>query len=667
MTLLNSSTRPSRRDSNRQLRWQFGHLEPLEARQLLAAAEIVDGYTDRWTYLPGETVELYLNGATEQENVDLTIYDATFKPRETIVIERLNPQQRTEIDPWKHGFGYRSEASYTIPVDMESGIYYFGMPKKLRDFRGGNQIPFIVKRPSKQSEIVYLTSTNTPNLYSEAGGESAYTQYATDDTPTVSFERPRNTHFRTPQLNKWMALQDYDYRVISDREMDDYSELSGSKLLIVAGHNEYWSVKAHENLDRFVREGGELLLLGGNILYHPVEYPTEDSIQVVGRTDWNSVLYSIGMNYSWGGRGNTCGKCDPEVGFRGYKIVETTAPFFSDLGLERGQILRIPYNSEYDGFPNLGLDGDDENGFPIVDPDYSSDFYFFKLYGFEFAQLSWKPAPGRTLGGWIEFQHTPITGRVINVGATDWGNYGFIGADGNDLKSLTANMIDYLLSTDHVEPEMGDFDFNGALNADDLDRLSAAVHSHQETRWKYDLDSDGHVSEGDRQAWSNLAGLTWGDVNSDGLFDSGDLTSVFAVGEYEDETEFNSTYKDGDWNGDRDFNSKDLIFVFQVGSFTANGVGLAAGFGQVAAAVSPDLQFQETVTNTVTNAGEPQSHRVSPGSTQEKVWQLEEPIDRLFDEDLPRPLSVEHSDVRLPSGDLFVTKLSVDPSGPFLM
>ncbi|MDG2383008.1 MAG: hypothetical protein P8N76_15175 [Pirellulaceae bacterium] len=664
MNLCNSSLSLRRsRKSYRHPSRKIGRVEQLEARQLLAAAEIVDGYTDRWTYLPGETVELYLNGATEQTNVDLKIYDAALELRETIVVERLNPQQPAEIDPWKHGFGYVSEASYTIPQDMESGIYYFGFPKKLRDFRGGKQIPFIVKRPSKQSDIVYLTSTNTPNLYNESGGESAYTQYATDKTPTVSFERPRNTHFRTPHLNKWMALQDYDHRVISDREMDDYSELSGSKLLIVAGHNEYWSVKAHENLDRFVREGGSVLILGGNVLYHPVEYPTEDTIQVAGRTDWDAVLSSIGMNYCWGGRGNTCGKCDPSVGFRGYKVVDTTAPFFRGLELERGEILRIPYNSECDGFPNLGLDSDDATGFPIVDPEYSSDYYFFDLYGFEFAQMSWKPSPGRTLGGWIEFQHTPNSGRVLNVGATDWGNYGFTGPDGDDFKLLTENMVDYLLAADHVEPEIGDFDFNGVLDEADLDRLSAAVHSQQEPVWKYDLNADSHVSATDRQAWSDLAGLTWGDVNADAFFNSGDLISVFAAGEYEDGVPLNSTYNDGDWNGDRDFNSNDLIFVFQAGTFTANEVGVKARFGEVAAAVVGDTKREDATLE----SGDEAVHRSLFGSRQEKVFVLGQPIDRVFDDYQPSLSEDELSDALLALEDPLLKRLSLDVPGPLLM
>ena len=61
---------------------------------------------------------------------------------------------------------------------------------------------------------------------------------------------------------------------------------------------------------------------------------------------------------------------------------------------------------------------------------------------------------------------------------------------------------------------------------------------------------------------------TWmGDSNLDGEFNSGDLVTVFGVGEYEDATDGNSGWEDGDWNGDMDFNSSDLVTAFSDGGY----------------------------------------------------------------------------------------------------
>jgi hypothetical protein len=58
-----------------------------------------------------------------------------------------------------------------------------------------------------------------------------------------------------------------------------------------------------------------------------------------------------------------------------------------------------------------------------------------------------------------------------------------------------------------------------------------------------------------------------GDVNIDGVFNSGDLVHVFQVGEYEDAIAGNSTWSDGDWTNDNEFDSSDLVAAFQQGNY----------------------------------------------------------------------------------------------------
>ena len=61
-----------------------------------------------------------------------------------------------------------------------------------------------------------------------------------------------------------------------------------------------------------------------------------------------------------------------------------------------------------------------------------------------------------------------------------------------------------------------------------------------------------------------------GDSNLDGVFNSADLVTIFAAGEFEDLTASNSTWEEGDWNGDGDFDTKDLIAAFQTNSYVNN-------------------------------------------------------------------------------------------------
>lgn len=65
-----------------------------------------------------------------------------------------------------------------------------------------------------------------------------------------------------------------------------------------------------------------------------------------------------------------------------------------------------------------------------------------------------------------------------------------------------------------------------------------------------------------------------GDANLDGRFDSGDLTTVFQAGEYEDGVESGSFWMTGDWDGDREFGTSDLLVAFQDGGYSAAAIAV---------------------------------------------------------------------------------------------
>lgn len=113
----------------------------------------------------------------------------------------------------------------------------------------------------------------------------------------------------------------------------------------------------------------------------------------------------------------------------------------------------------------------------------------------------------------------------------------------------------------------GDFDGNGILDAADIDVLTAAVRDNS-TDARFDLNGDSVVNDADRTVWvDELRRTYFGDANLDGEFNSGDLVSVFTVGEYEDMVEGNSTWADGDWDGNGDFDSSDFVKAFSAGGY----------------------------------------------------------------------------------------------------
>ena len=241
-----------------------------------------------------------------------------------------------------------------------------------------------------------------------------------------------------------MLDQDFDYRYIANTDVEDYSEISGSKVVVMYGHDEYWTREARENIDRFVDNGGCVLVLSGNTMYRRIVYddpaaPTTMHNQIPNWRDVDTyqTMESLGENWYWGGY-----QRDTVQG--GWRIVDDTAPYLQETGLVIGDVIQhLSSFGEVDGIPISGFD--DNTGVPLIDEEYLSGFYDYKLIAFDKAMPSGAKDLGNT--AWIEYQRTADSGRMIVVGSPGWTDYGMRGDSGELAERITVNMIDYLLTS----------------------------------------------------------------------------------------------------------------------------------------------------------------------------------------------------------------------------
>jgi hypothetical protein len=113
----------------------------------------------------------------------------------------------------------------------------------------------------------------------------------------------------------------------------------------------------------------------------------------------------------------------------------------------------------------------------------------------------------------------------------------------------------------------GDVDGNGTVDVDDLEILNEAVRVG-DGELNYDINLDLMVDFQDVMSWIKCSkGTCVGDVNLDGVFDSGDLVQLFQVGIYE--SGGTAKWTSGDWTGDFKFDSSDLLLAFQEGCYEA--------------------------------------------------------------------------------------------------
>lgn len=382
--------------------------------------KVANGYTDRISYFPGDTCRIFVNPYSEEKmKAKLRLTNIEGKTVDRIAA-KLFPQDTSELNPWENGFGYELNAEYVIP-DVPSGFYFID-----------NKIPIVVKsRDKKPLTLVY--PSNTLNAYNTAGGHSLYVFNSVNNIASniVSFHRPMpfGDQYASPEFFSWIH-DEYGENInyICDSDLDDYETFGNSDILLIPGHNEYWSRKARLNVDKYVDAGGHGIVLSGNVMWWQVRYdPVDGSIlcykdwnedpiadTLLKTVNWNDpklnypIIGSIGANFVNGGFGY--GIVDDDNGYDGYKIVSPESPLLEGTDLKFGDVISLP-TSEFDGAPLLGFDKD---SVPILDLD-KLPFQNINLIGFD---IGFREGP--TVGTFIVFQKRKDSGIVINAGSTNW-------------------------------------------------------------------------------------------------------------------------------------------------------------------------------------------------------------------------------------------------------
>lgn len=402
----------------------------------------VEGYTDKLSYNVGDTVRVFLTSDSVYNAALIGLYNLTGENFD-IVQTALAMQSMSNEVPWATGLGYDLSFEYILPA-LPSGVYLWE-----------HSVPFIVKAPSQTTRIMVLYPSNTAAAYNFDGGKSLYGYNSSDNTAadSVSFQRRIPLERSAVEcLRAFANTSGYDFGYLIDRDMDDSENLTGVELLIIAGHSEYWTRKARVNFDKFIASGGHALILSGNTMWWQVRYSAdgtrliayksagEDPIDdpLLATITWNDhqlaypIIPSIGADFDRGGYGL---KPD-DSGWDGLKLIDISAPYLAGTGIKVGEVLSIP-SREYDGTIIAGFDS---LGYPYPDTAALS-FEQIKIIGYD---IGFRGSP--TVATWIEFKKAQNSGIIINVATMNWcSSSGIGGLDGEKIRQITFNMIDYLL------------------------------------------------------------------------------------------------------------------------------------------------------------------------------------------------------------------------------
>ena len=80
-------------------------------------------------------------------------------------------------------------------------------------------------------------------------------------------------------LHLWLDKHGYEYDVITDRDLDrNPLILKGYKAVLVNGHSEYWSARAYDGLDDYLKAGGAAVVMSGNTMFWRVSFDETDEV-----------------------------------------------------------------------------------------------------------------------------------------------------------------------------------------------------------------------------------------------------------------------------------------------------------------------------------------------------------------------------------------------------
>jgi hypothetical protein len=356
---------------------------------------MIRGYAGRAAVAAGNTLDLHV--ATDAPYFQIVAY---------LLGDGLRPVGES---PWFRGADAPAGAPDTawnwprvgwrVPAEWPSGVYRAELiegdaPCQARtrpdlscvDGRAPI-IYFVVRPPSPSCRILYKLPTNTHNAYTKSGGGSYYWQPRASVSPPgskVTFHRPdigNMPYGHYPPLPteidpydrsspregiphwdakviRWLVQQQIEVDYCTDLDLHEEPEiLLPYRLLLCAGHDEYWSAAMRDHVEAFVGTGGNVAFFSGNTCWWHIRYVDGNTAMVcdnhlAGNTDrwWLTRPENAltGVSYRNGG-----GWWHGEREHRGYTVWRPDHWCFAGTDLAQGEEFgaALPEATGVDGSP----------------------------------------------------------------------------------------------------------------------------------------------------------------------------------------------------------------------------------------------------------------------------------------------------------------------------
>ena len=148
------------------------------------------------------------------------------------------------------------------------------------------------------ADILVQQGVTTAQAYNNVGGKSLYPSNSTDAEAAVAvtFDRPLQAWTRANLNTRWPFVWDLQLLRFLEREgfdvayttdVDTHREpwsLSGHRVLMTSGHDEYWTREMRDAFERALAEGTNLACMGANTGYWQIRFEDGERTMVEHRT-----------------------------------------------------------------------------------------------------------------------------------------------------------------------------------------------------------------------------------------------------------------------------------------------------------------------------------------------------------------------------------------------
>ncbi len=295
--------------------------------------QLVEGFTDRRSYEPGDTVALHLSVTRPGFLGDVVPGDDPLGVDVTVRRKGATTDEvwsRAGVDVAPHPIGERASAvgvdwpaavEIEVSRDWPPGWYEVELASHDGADVARAHAGFAVRAPTgrPRSSILVVLSTNTWNAYNDWGGPNLYT-----GETQVSFARPwargyvdrpdpfthRNANVEPvpdPRTERWTRYilservspwsgcagwPSWEAMFVAWAERNGYTldfavnddlharpeVVDGHRLLLSVGHDEYWSWEMRDTVDAHIAAGGNVAFLSGNTAFWQVRLEDGDTM-----------------------------------------------------------------------------------------------------------------------------------------------------------------------------------------------------------------------------------------------------------------------------------------------------------------------------------------------------------------------------------------------------